>query len=118
MTLICFVVVVSVSDEENDPQLVLSAVLKHGPECWYPIGLKLGFTAGQVKAITYAIPRDEDKLTALFETKANALGRDEAAAQLLDACGTISNPIWGVVMVELTGECENVLSNPSCDKSS
>ena len=98
---------VSVSDEFHDPQLVLSAVLKHGPECWYPIGLKLGFTAGQVKAITY-IPRDEDKLPALFETKANALGRDEAAGQLLDACGTISSPILGVVMDELTGESKTV----------
>ena len=97
---------VSVSDEFHDPQLVLSAVLKHGPECWYPIGLKLGFSAGQVKAITFAIPRDEDKLT---ETKANALGRDEAAEQLLDACGTISNPILGVVMDEMTGESKTVL---------
>ena len=110
MALIKFLVYsVSVSDEFYDPQLVLSAVLKHGPECWFPIGLKLGFTAGQVKAITFAIPRDEDKLTALFETKANALVRDEAAEQLLDACGTILNPILGVVMDELTGESKNVL---------
>ena len=94
MALIKFLVY-SVS-EFYDPQLVLSAVLKHGPECWFPIGLKLGFTAGQVKAITFAIPRDEDKLTALFETKANAHGRDEAVEQLLDACGTILNPILGV----------------------
>ena len=98
-----------VSDEFHDPQLVLSAVLKHGPEYWYLIGLKLGFTASQVKAITFAIPRDEDKLTALFETKANAIGQDEGAEQLLDACGTIPNPILGVVMEELTGESKTVL---------
>ena len=97
--------VVSESDMFCDAQLVLSAVLKHGPHCWFSIGLKLGFTAGQVKAITHAIPRDEDKLTMLFETKANALGRDKAAAQLLDACNTITNPILGIVMDELKCEC-------------
>ena len=97
-------VVVSVS-EFYDSQLVLSAVLKCGPDRWYSIGLKLGFTTGQVNAIINGIPTNEGKLTALFETKANDIGRDEAGAQLLVACDAITPSIMGAVMDELTREC-------------
>ena len=50
-----------------------------------------------------------DKLKALFEAKAQEVGRDEAAKQLLSACYCIPQPIITAVKDQLAGE------NPICN---
>ena len=102
-------IVLPVSEKSFDPELVLSAVLKHGLDQMYSIGRKLGLTASQMTAITRPIPTNEERLRALFETKAKSIGRKKAGEQLLEACGTIPYSILRKVMDELIGEGLNTL---------
>lgn len=90
-----------VSKTFHDPEMVLSAVLKHGPHQWYTIGRLLGFSVGQVKSDTGMIPSPEEKLRVLFDIKANRIGRGKAAAELLEVCKRTTPSILGAVMDEL-----------------
>ena len=95
------------ADKFYDPDVVLSTVLQNGSERWLSIGLTMGFTLGKVNENTNGISVGADKLKSLFEVKAQKVGRDKAAEQLLAACRTIPQPIIGAVMDQLAGEHTN-----------
>ena len=84
--------------------MILSAVLHQGHDRWLSIGLKLGFTMSKVNENTTVLSLGADKLKALFEAKAQVVGRDEAAKQLLAACYCIPQPIITAVKDQLAGE--------------
>ena len=84
--------------------MILSAVLQQGHDRWVSIGLKLGFTMSKVNENTKVFSLGADKLKALFEAKAQEVGRDEAAKQLLAACYCIPQPIFMAVKEQLAGE--------------
>ena len=73
-------------------------------DSWLSIGLKMGFTMTQVNENTIVFSLCVDKLRALFEAKAQEVGRDEAAKQLLAACHCILQPIIMAVKDQLAGE--------------
>ena len=90
--------------------MILSAVLQQGHDRWLSIGLKLGFTMSKVNEKTKDLSLGADKLKALFEAKAQEVGRDEAAKQFLAACHRIPRPIIVAVKDQLAGEhlsCNN-----------
>ena len=84
--------------------MILSAVLQQGHDRWLSIGLKLGFTMSKVNENTKVLSLGADKLKALFEAKAQEVGRDEAAEQFLAACHCIPQPIIMAVKDQLAGE--------------
>ena len=85
-----------------DPVLVLRAVQRHGSDRWYAIGLEMGFSNSELTRITDSIPKHPDRLRAIFETKADEIGREHAAVSLLKVCKTIASPIYGIVADELS----------------
>ena len=93
-----------VADCLYDPDVILSPVLQEGHDRWLSIGLKLGFTMSKVNENTNVFSLGADKLKALFEAKAQEVGRDEAAKQLLSACHCIPQPIIMAVKDQLAGE--------------
>ena len=84
--------------------MILSAVLQQGHDRWLSVGLKMGFTMTKVNENTNVFSLGAEKLTALFEAKAQEVGRDEAAKQLLAACHCIPQPIIMAVKDQLAGE--------------
>ncbi|XP_062523926.1 uncharacterized protein LOC134198527 isoform X2 [Corticium candelabrum] len=92
------------ADSVYDPDVILSAVLQQGHDRWLSIGLKLGFTIIKVNENTSVFSLGADKLKALFEAKAQDVGRDEAAKQLLAACHCIPQPIIMAVKDQLAGD--------------
>ena len=87
-----------------DPEVILSAVLEQGHDRWLSVGLKLGFTMCKVNENTKDFSLGADKLKALFEAKAQEVGRDEAAKQLLAACHCIPQPMIMAIKDQLAGE--------------
>jgi hypothetical protein len=85
-----------------DSVLILHAVQRHGSDRWYAIGLEMGFSNSELTKITDGIPKHSDRLRAIVETKANEIGRENAAVSLLNACQTIVSPIYGIVADELS----------------
>lgn len=72
---------------------MLRAVVETAPHRWYPIGLALGYTEGQVTAIVDGLPEHADKMLKIVNTKAMGVNCKELAQQLLHACETMSPPI-------------------------
>lgn len=72
---------------------MLRAVVEAAPHRWYPIGLELGYTVGQVKTAVSGLIEDADKMQMIVDQKAMAVDSKEVACQLLQACRTISPPI-------------------------
>ena len=97
------------ADSVYDPDVILSAVLQQGHDRWVSIGLKLGFTMSKVIENTNIFFLGADKLNASFEAKAQVVGRDEAARQLLAACYCIPQPIIMAVKDQLA--CEHLSCN-------
>jgi hypothetical protein len=62
----------------------------------------MGFSNSELTKITDGIPKHSDRLRAIVETKANEIGRENAAVSLLNACQTIVSPIYGIVADELS----------------
>ncbi len=92
--------------------MILSAVLQQGHDRWLSVGLKLGFTMCKVNENTNTFSRGADKLKALFEAKAQEVGPDEAAKQLLAACHCIPQPIITAVKDQLAGERLSYIDKP------
>ena len=106
----CFLVFCTVAaNSVYDPDVILSAVLQQGHDRWLSVGLKLGFTMSKAIENTNVFSLGADKLKALFEAKAQEVGRDEAAKQLVAACHCIPQPIITAVKDQLAGE------NPICN---
>ena len=84
--------------------MILSAVLQQSHDRWLSVGLKLGFTMSKVNENTNVLSLGANKLKALFEAKAQEVGRHEAAKQLLAACHCIPQPIITAVKDQLAGE--------------
>ncbi|XP_062509493.1 uncharacterized protein LOC134185667 [Corticium candelabrum] len=101
-----------VADSAYDPDVILSAVLQQGHDRWLSVGLKLGFTMCKVNENTNTFSRGADKLKALFEAKAQEVGPDEAAKQLLAACHCIPQPIITAVKDQLAVSGVTVASHP------
>ena len=98
------------ADSVYDPDVILSAVLQQGHDRWFSIGLKLGFTMSKINENANVFSLCANKLKALFEAKAQVVGRDEAAKQLVAACHYIPQPIMMAVKDQLAGEhlsCNN-----------
>ena len=93
-----------VADSVYDPDVILSAVLQQGYDRWLSLGLKIGFTMSKVNENTKVFSLGTDKLKALFEAKAQEVGRNETAKQLLAACHCIPQPIIMAVKDQLAGE--------------
>lgn len=84
-----------------DVNSVIKAVIKHGNDRWYDIGLKLGLSNAQVNTTANDKPSGDGKLLALIERKKEEVGVQCLAQDLLRACKDISSPIIGAVEDEL-----------------
>ena len=80
---------------------VRAAVLKCAPHEWYSIGRQLGFTSGQITSMTHALGPGTGKLEKLVDVKAAAVGAEETAGMLLEACARLTNPVMGEVRMIL-----------------
>ena len=85
--------------EEIDTYLdrLITEVLEHGSDRWYPIGRTIGSTDAEIRAITHDKPNYTDKLLAIIEGKRRGgLDNEKLRERLLKACDKIS--ILGAVM--------------------
>ena len=85
----------------SDFTAVLEAVVKCAPHEWYSIGLKIGFTDGQITDMTDGLRTSAAKIEKVVNVKAADIGEQEATELLLEACERISNPVIGAVRMKL-----------------
>ena len=83
----------------------MKAVVDSAPHVWYSIALKLDFTDGQIEEKTAGLATAEGRIEKLVRVKADAVGEQEAARLLLEACGKIPNPVIGAVRKKLQQLC-------------
>jgi hypothetical protein len=76
---------------------VREAVSKCAPHEWYPIGRQLGFSHGELLAMTDKMISYSSKLGRIIDEKAAEIGEEETAANLLDSCARLVNPVIGAV---------------------
>ena len=76
-------------------------MLKCAPHEWYSIAVELGFSDGEIEAKTSVLPSAKGKLQKMVRIKADAVGRQETAQLLLEACEKIPNPVIGAVRERL-----------------
>ena len=87
-------------------EAVKDAVVKHGSNKWYEIGLKLGLNENEIRNSTYNIPTEDGRLLAVIEAKKTKVGKNITAKDLLRACHQIPTPIDKQVEGELKkGKC-------------
>ena len=84
-----------------DFDTVRDAVVKHGCNQWYEIGLKLGLNGNEIKGETHVIPTSTGKMLAVIEAKWMKDGKVKTAQDLLRACYCIPTPIGKQVKDEL-----------------
>ncbi|XP_062506351.1 uncharacterized protein LOC134182925 [Corticium candelabrum] len=87
-----------------DFDTVRDAVVKHGCNQWYEIGLKLGLNGNEIKGETHVIPTSTGKMLAVIEAKWMKDGKVKTAQDLLRACYCIPTPIGKQVKDELKKE--------------
>ena len=76
---------------------LIKAVLAHGSNRWYGLGLALGLEPALIESVTHTKPDHADKLRALIEKKRQEVGSEKLGEELLKACGNVPHPIRGVV---------------------
>ena len=74
-----------------------TAVVSHGINQWYGLGLALGLEHALIQSIADNKPSHADKLRALIEKKRQQVGSEKLTEELLNACQNIPHPIRGVV---------------------
>ena len=65
-----------------------SVVQKSAPE-WYRLGIRLGYSDGELRAMTFDIPTAEGKLQAIIERRSMKDGTGKVVEALLDVCDQI-----------------------------
>ena len=93
--------------EHPDLELVLTAVMKCAPHEWYSIAVELGFSHGQIVEETSTIATGSGKLQRMVRVKADAVGNQETARLLLEACANIPHPVIGAVRERLQQLCRH-----------
>ena len=84
-----------------DFETVRRAVVKHGCNQWYEIGMELGLNGNEIIDKTHVIPTSTGKLLAVIEAKRVEDGKVKTAEDLLRACYCIPTPIGKQVEDEL-----------------
>ena len=80
---------------------VIKAVVKHGSDKWYQIGLALGLTNATVTSTTHTIPSCPGKLHAIIEMRRQHVGNDRVRNALVNICFDLDTPIAVAVRDEL-----------------
>lgn len=75
--------------------------MKCAPDRWYPIGVALGYTEGELNSMVNGISLDADKLLRIVNHKAMAVDKQVLAGQLLHACGMIHKPVITAVQAQI-----------------
>ena len=65
---------------------VIDAVVNHGSDQWYQIGLALGLTDAAITSKTHTIPTCPVKLRAVIEMKRQDVGYDGLRDALVNVC--------------------------------
>lgn len=94
-----------------DYVLVKEAVVKHGSNQWYTIGLKLGLNHNEMSAITYDKPNPARKLLSIINTKKAEVTATIMAENLLRVCSQILTPINKIVQEELERKGDILIVN-------
>ena len=84
-----------------DFETVRRAVVKHGCNQWYEIGMELELNHNEIIDKTHVIPTSTGKLLAVIEAKRVKDGKEKTAEDLLRACYCMSTPIGKQVEDEL-----------------
>ena len=84
-----------------DFETVRRAVVKHGCNQWYEIGMELGLNGNEIIDKTHVIPTSTGKMLAVIEAKWMKDGKEKTAQDLLRACYCIPTPIGKQVEDEL-----------------
>ena len=87
--------------EDASVNEVIEAVVKHGSDQWYEIGLALGLTRATIKGTTHQIPNYPGKLRDIIETKRQQAGNEDLKNDLIQVCFKIDAPIGRAVLDEL-----------------
>ena len=80
-----------------------SVVQKSAPE-WYRLGIRLGYSDGELRAMTFDIPTAEGKLQAIIERRSMKDGTGKVVEALLDVCDQIMPLAVVAVMKDLAIE--------------
>jgi hypothetical protein len=76
---------------------VIAAVLKHGRDQWFSIGVKLDYSIAEVNSICHDKPTNADKLLSIILQKSEDVGKKTTLDLLMKACKSIPSPIYGSV---------------------
>ena len=80
---------------------VIEAVVKHGSDQWYEIGLALEMADAAITSKTHVIPNYPGKLRAIIEMKRQDVGFEGLRNALVQICFKIDTPIAAAVRDEL-----------------
>ena len=80
---------------------VIEAVVKHGNDQWYEIGLALELADAAIRSETHTIPNYSGKLRAIIEMKRKDVGYEGLRHALVKVCFKVDSPIAGDVRDEL-----------------
>lgn len=83
---------------------VFQAVVKHGVNQYYSLGLRVGFSDAEIEILCHNKPAYSDKLLAIIERKIHVTGEKAAEEAFLVACRKIPSPIYHAVMEELESQ--------------
>ena len=84
-------------EDASEVDSLVAAVVAHGIDQWYGLGLALGLEHALIKSVADTKPSHADKLRALVEEKRQQVGSEKLREELLKACQNIPRPIRGVV---------------------
>lgn len=77
---------------------VLRVVTELGENQWDLIGVEMELSPARIDSLTNKSPTNAGKLRAIIDNQRTVLGTEGVIKKLLDACGTLDNPI--LMMVE------------------
>ena len=77
---------------------VVKAVLKHGRNQWFSLGVNMGYRQAEINSMCQDKASDADKLLAMILDKSEQNGEEAVVTVLLEACKSIPSPIYGAVM--------------------
>ena len=81
--------VVLTGEDSRDVDSLIKAVVSHGSDQWFGLGLSLGLEYALIVSVAGDKPTCTDKLRALIEEKRQQVGNEKLREELLKACQEI-----------------------------